>query len=96
MSVEHACGDERRLVEAARDALSRKRCDGLREVRCEGTGRTLVLRGRVASYYLKQLAQEIARRVAYGSQVVNLVVVAKADDALSRRSMEPSLPNRPR
>lgn len=38
-------------------------------------GRVVTLRGRVSSYHLKQRAQEIARLVAGGSQVVNCVDV---------------------
>ncbi len=35
----------------------------------------LYIRGRVSSYYLKQLAQEQARVLADGRRIVNLVVV---------------------
>jgi hypothetical protein len=42
---------------------------------CECRARILVLRGRVSSYYLKQLAQELVRRIDGTEAIVNLVDV---------------------
>lgn len=43
----------------------------------------LVLRGKVASYYLKQVAQEAVRRVAGVEAIINVVeVIPAAEDAV--------------
>jgi hypothetical protein len=47
----------------------------LRDVRCEVRGRSVVLSGVVPSYYLKQVAQSLALRVAQGQEVLNAVEV---------------------
>jgi hypothetical protein len=47
----------------------------LRRLRCEYRGGVLVLHGRVASYYLKQLAQEVVRRLAGVEEIANHVEV---------------------
>jgi osmotically-inducible protein OsmY len=48
----------------------------VRAVTCEFERGVLILRGRVPSFYLKQLAQTLVRRVAGVDQVKNLVDVA--------------------
>jgi osmotically-inducible protein OsmY len=48
---------------------------GLRRVSCDVREGVLVLRGHVSSYYLKQLAQEFARRIEGGETIVNKVEV---------------------
>jgi hypothetical protein len=47
----------------------------LRDVRVDQTGDSLMLSGRVSSFYHKQLAQEIVRAVAEGVEVVNTIDV---------------------
>jgi hypothetical protein len=42
---------------------------------CASSGRAICLSGRVATFYHKQLAQEVVRAVADGVQVVNSVDV---------------------
>lgn len=52
----------------------------LRSLRCHAEGESLVLEGRVGSYYLKQLACAVAQRVGAGHPIDNrLEVVAGAD-----------------
>lgn len=46
-----------------------------RQVTVEETGNEVILRGVVKSYYLKQLAQENARRQYGDRQIVNLLEV---------------------
>lgn len=43
----------------------------LRDVQCELIAGALVLRGRVSSFYFKQLAQEVARKADGGQAIVN-------------------------
>jgi len=43
----------------------------LHDIRCEATNEAVFLRGRVSSYYLKQLAQEAVRKADGGRVVVN-------------------------
>ena len=60
----------------AQGCLRRSSHPGLRHVSCENAGNVLVLHGRVSSYYLKQLAQELVRAIAGSRQIVNMVEVA--------------------
>ena len=52
-------------------------------IQIESDGNTLVLNGRVPSYYLKQLLQETLRRVEGVAQVENHLVVVNPSDLLS-------------
>jgi hypothetical protein len=47
----------------------------LRRLRVVETDSSVILEGRVTSYYLKQLAQELVRPAADGRRVVNRVFV---------------------
>ena len=47
----------------------------LRELRVEHSGDSLLLSGRVSSFYHKQLAQEVVRTVADGLEVINSIHV---------------------
>lgn len=47
----------------------------LRELYVEHDGDTLLIRGRVSSFYHKQLAQEVVRHAAEGVEVVNSIEV---------------------
>ncbi|REK09066.1 MAG: BON domain-containing protein [Planctomycetota bacterium] len=49
----------------------------LRSVRCEDKSGFVVLHGRVPSYYLKQLAQEVVRKTGGVRGVVNHLEVAQ-------------------
>jgi len=60
----------------ARRRLSGSSHCGLKGVSCRIDGNRLILRGKVASYYLKQLAQELVRAADGGKVVVNELEVA--------------------
>jgi hypothetical protein len=60
---------------AARRRLTTARHRHLKRVSCRGDADSLVLRGEVPSFYLKQLAQEVVRGVASGRRIVNLLEV---------------------
>jgi hypothetical protein len=49
----------------------------LRDVSCESELGVLTLRGRVSTFYMKQIAQTLVREVPGVSQVVNLIQVAR-------------------
>ena len=59
----------------AQTALSSSPIYALRDLHVERNGTTLLLSGRVSSFYYKQLAQEVVRSVADGLQVVNSIDV---------------------
>jgi osmotically-inducible protein OsmY len=67
-------------VEEARGALSRSNIYDLRMLRVDGDGDSVVLSGRVSSFYHKQLAQEIVRTAADGFEVVNAIRVVYGVD----------------
>ncbi|MFO0847513.1 MAG: BON domain-containing protein [Gemmataceae bacterium] len=48
----------------------------LRRLAVESTEESVILSGRVSSYYMKQMAQECVRGVTAGRRVVNRVEVA--------------------
>jgi osmotically-inducible protein OsmY len=58
------------LRELAEGCLRRNPYRALKHVSCECRGGVLVLRGRLPSYYLKQVAQEVVARLE-GVQVVD-------------------------
>ncbi len=47
----------------------------LKDITCESQGQIIILRGRVDSFYLKQLAQEIVKKLVPKIQISNLVIV---------------------
>ncbi len=49
----------------------------LRHIRIVATDETIVLKGKVSSYYAKQLAQESVRSVAEGRRIINLLEVRR-------------------
>ena len=51
----------------------------LRSVRCEILDGSLILRGEVPSYYLKQLAQEAIRSLLNIGQIINHVEVRRTN-----------------
>ena len=48
---------------------------GLRSITCVRQGDVLVLRGRVDSFHMKQIAQETVRRHTSGQLIANLLTV---------------------
>ncbi len=67
--------DEVDCCTRAKNALSQSPIYVLREIRVEQDGDTLMLHGRVDTFYHKQLAQEVVRMVADGMRVANELVV---------------------
>ena len=63
------------IHQEAQRALAKSPIHALRELHVEQSGDRLLIRGQVASFYHKQLAQEAVRAVADGMQVVNSVEV---------------------
>lgn len=59
----------------ARGRLTTSRYLTLRRISCRQDADALELRGQVPSFYLKQLAQEVVRKVAQGKRIVNLLEV---------------------
>ena len=63
------------VVSQAAHALKKSSHPALRNLSVEGTDCSLIISGRVTSYYLKQLAQETIMSVREGLQLVNKVDV---------------------
>ena len=63
------------VAKQAKIALSRSRIFDLRRLNVEEDGDSIVLRGRVSSYYHKQLAQEVVRNATDGAEVINAIRV---------------------
>lgn len=66
---------ENAVEERAQGALLESPIYDLRDLRVENVAGVLWINGSVSSYYHKQLAQEVVRAVAIGSEVVNAVEV---------------------
>jgi hypothetical protein len=60
---------------SAQRALAASPVFALRELQVEQQGDALLLRGRVSSFYHKQLAQEVVRHAAEGIELVNSIEV---------------------
>jgi hypothetical protein len=61
--------------ERAQSVLAESPLYALRLLQVEPRGDALLIRGRVSSYYHKQLAQEAVRSVANGIELINSVHV---------------------
>ena len=59
------------VVQAAENQLERSPCQCVRGLVCEYCAGLLVLRGRVPSYYYKQVAQETVKGIEGVDRVVN-------------------------
>jgi hypothetical protein len=59
----------------AQAALQTSPIFALRDLHVERNGESLLISGRVSSFYYKQLAQEVVRSVSEGLQVVNSIDV---------------------
>lgn len=75
MSVETACVATPEVEHRANRALAHSPICDLRSLRVAAEGDSLMLSGRVASFYHKQVAQEAVRAVASGVRLVNAVAV---------------------
>lgn len=65
------CPHARKVTEVAEECLQRSPYRTVRSVSCRLEGGTLVLRGRLPSFYHKQLAQEAVADIRGVTQVVN-------------------------
>ena len=63
------------VASQAKAALSRSRIFDLRCLEVEQEGESVVLRGRVDSFYHKQLAQELVRVAVDKTEVINAICV---------------------
>lgn len=64
-----------RIAETANECLQNSPYRALRQIMCECDQGVLLLRGRLPSFYHKQLAQEAVARVGGVNQVINEIVV---------------------
>lgn len=77
------CSD---VAAQAKAALSSSRIFDLRRLNVDHDGDCVVLRGRVDSFYHKQLAQELVRVAVEGIEVINTIsVVYRPDDHFDSR-----------
>ena len=58
-----------------RDALQQSHIHGLRELEVEQDGSSILISGKVNSFYQKQLAQEMVRHINPEVQIVNTIIV---------------------
>lgn len=68
------------IADRAQEALLRSRIFDLRRLAVDQEGEAVVLRGRVSSFYHKQLAQELVRTAIDGVEVVNAISVVYGVD----------------
>jgi BON domain-containing protein len=68
------------IVEQARARLNSSRIYVLRQLQVLPDGDAVVLRGKVDSYYHKQLAQELVRMAVEGIEVINDISVVYRRD----------------
>lgn len=68
------------IADRAQEALLRSRIFDLRRLAVDQEGEAVVLRGRVSSFYHKQLAQELVRTAIDGLEVVNAISVVYGVD----------------
>jgi hypothetical protein len=73
--LEDASAGDSLKAEQAREALQNSSIYTLRTLFVEQDGDCVVLRGRVESFYHKQLAQELVRAAIDGAEVVNRISV---------------------
>lgn len=64
----------------AKSALAKSRIYDLRRLNVDQDGDSVVLRGRVSSFYHKQLAQELVRSEIDGAEVINVIRVIYGAD----------------
>ena len=66
------------VISGAAEALKRSAHPALRQLGVQETESTIVLTGRVSSYYLKQLAQEAVLPLCGVRRLLNQVTVVRA------------------
>lgn len=65
------------IESSAREILITSKWPSLRELDVEVSDSSLIVRGHVESYYLKQVAQELLREFSDQHEIVNEVLVVK-------------------
>ncbi len=65
------------LTEAALRCLAASPYPTLRDIQCDCRDGRITLRGRVASYYLKQMAQEVVRELYEADRITNQIEVIR-------------------
>lgn len=65
------------IESSAREILITSKWPSLRELDVEVSDSSLIVRGHVESYYLKQVAQELLREFSDQHEIVNQVLVVK-------------------
>jgi osmotically-inducible protein OsmY len=73
-----SCATDTTVVEEVRSRLQDQPYHAVKQVSCEYRDGTLILRGRLPSYYLKQVAQTAVARVAGVERVLNQIEVGTA------------------
>ena len=68
------------IAALAKASLVRSRIFDLRRLQVSQDGEAIVLRGRVSSFYHKQLAQEVVRNATGGGEVINAIRVVYLSD----------------
>lgn len=63
------------VAQRVQRALATSQYIGLHNIRCEMIDRDVVLQGRVATFHLKQVAQETARKLGHGTTIRNEIEV---------------------
>lgn len=79
------------LADAVQKQLRESPYFALRSLRCHAEGESLVLEGRVGSYYLKQLASAVAQRVSEGCLIDNRLEVVTGTSVFWLEEEEPSI-----
>ena len=62
---------EQSVSTCAKSRLDRSNYRELREIECDSTGTTLILRGRVSSFYMKQMAQTLVHNLEGVHKIIN-------------------------
>lgn len=71
----HTCDADQRLLENVQNVLSQSAYPQLREIRCQCHEGAITLQGRVPSYYLKQVAQQLIRPLPHLARIYNQLEV---------------------
>ena len=74
------------LANRVRNFLLSKVMPGRGQLDVAADGDVVTLRGRVGSFYHKQLAQEVARSLAANVEVINLVSVCSEQERVQKAS----------
>jgi osmotically-inducible protein OsmY len=76
---------DRQLADRVSALLAQRNVPSLRRLQVEARGSIVTLRGRVGSFYEKQLSHHAVRQIAEVSQLIDLIDVRSHDLPPSRR-----------